>query len=535
MTENTPTSSLPPIAFYNTLTRKVEDLTTLEPGLVKMYCCGPTVYNYQHIGNLRTYIFEDLLTRTLRFAGYTVKHVMNITDVGHLSSDADEGEDKMALASRREGRSSREIADYYTDIFFRDCEKLNIIRPNVISKATDHIPQMIDLISNLEKKGLAYVSGGNVYFDVEQFPQYGQLAMLDVCSLKAGARIAIDDQKRSPHDFVLWFTQSKFENQELQWDSPWGRGYPGWHIECSAMAMCYLGEAIDIHCGGIDHIPVHHTNEIAQSEGASGKQFARYWLHGAFLTTDKEKMSKSKGEFLKLELLESKGFEPLSYRYLCLSAHYRRELSWSWEAITTASQSLARLRSQVLDIASQVGNSVKALETVDADVNTEANTADSTVNGTVDGTVDGTELLRNTLTRDNATADYTANYTADYIGAFEQALYHDLSLPRALAVLHKVVNDKKLAAQKKLTLIYTFDRVCGLDLEKWVNKKFSGDKLSENSDISLPAEVTLLMREREEARRNRNWAMADELRDKLLNLGYQVIDGKSGMQIKKVL
>ena len=516
MTEHTTSSSLPPIALYNTLTRKIEDFTTLEPGLVKMYCCGPTVYNYQHIGNLRTYIFEDLLTRTLRFAGYTVKHVMNITDVGHLSSDADEGEDKMALASRREGRSSREIADYYTDIFFRDCEKLNIIRPNVISKATDHIPHMIELIGTLEKKGLAYVSGGNVYFDVEQFPQYGQLAMLDMCSLKAGARITVDEQKRSPHDFVLWFTQSKFENQELQWDSPWGRGYPGWHIECSAMAMCYLGDAIDIHCGGIDHIPVHHTNEIAQSEGATGKQFARYWLHGAFLTTDKEKMSKSKGEFLKLDLLEERGFEPLSYRYLCLSAHYRRELSWSWEAITTASQSLASLRAQVFDIASlafasQVGNSVNTLETADALVNTRESTA----------------RLRDSLSKDET--------TVDYLVAFEQCLYQDLSLPRALAVVHKLLSDKQLAPQKKLTLIYAFDSVLGLGLEKWVSDNNANDKFAATSEVSLPAEVTRLLREREEARRIRNWAASDELRDKLLELGYQVIDGKSGMQIKKVL
>ena len=321
---------LPEIKLFNTMTRASEVLQPMSSEEVSLYCCGPTVYNYQHIGNLRTYIFEDLLVRTLRYAGYPVKHVMNITDVGHLVSDADEGEDKMLVAAKREGKSSMEIAEYYSKVFFEHCDWLNITPPTVICRATDHIEQMIAMIQEIEKRGYAYQSGGNVYFDVSKLDDYGKLAGLDLEGLRAGARIDVDKNKKSPLDFALWFTKSKFEKQELQWDSPWGRGYPGWHIECSAMSRCYLGESFDIHCGGIDHVPVHHTNEIAQNQGACGKDPAAVWMHGGFLVSDKEKMSKSKGEFLTLDLMKDKGHDPMAYRLFCLGAHYRRELTWSW-------------------------------------------------------------------------------------------------------------------------------------------------------------------------------------------------------------
>jgi len=326
------------VRLFNTLTRSIDPLKPLVPGAVSIYCCGPTVYNYQHIGNMRTYIFEDLLVRTLRRAGYSVNHVMNITDVGHLVSDADEGEDKMAVAARREKKSSAEIAEYYTKIFFEDCTKLHIQRPATVCKATEHIPEMIALIQRLEARGMTYCAGGNVYFDVAKLADYGKLAKLDIQNLNARARVDIDTNKRSPLDFVLWFTKSKFEDQELQWDSPWGRGYPGWHIECSAMSMKYLGDAFDIHCGGIDHIPVHHTNEIAQSEGATGAEWVHHWMHGEFLVINAEKMSKSKGGFLTLDTIVSQGFDPLAYRFMCLTAHYRSQLNFTDETLKNAAK-----------------------------------------------------------------------------------------------------------------------------------------------------------------------------------------------------
>jgi cysteinyl-tRNA synthetase len=310
--------------LYNTMTRSVEDFKPLEDKKVKLYACGPTVYNYAHIGNLRTYVFEDILRRSLEYFGYSVIHVMNVTDVGHLVGDNDDGEDKMVKSSRETGKSVYEIADFYTRAFFQDTGKLNIKQPSIACRATEHIQEMIALVQRLERKGHTYFSGGNVYFSIDTFPEYGSLARLELDALLSGTRIAVDQNKRNPKDFVLWFTKSKFENQAMTWDSPWGRGYPGWHLECSAMSMKYLGEQFDIHCGGTDHIPVHHTNEIAQSEAATGKSpWVRYWLHGEFLLDDTGKMSKSKGEFLTLPYLEKQGYSPLDYRYFCLGAHYR--------------------------------------------------------------------------------------------------------------------------------------------------------------------------------------------------------------------
>jgi len=460
--------------LFNTSSRAVEPLQPLQPGAIALYCCGPTVYNYQHIGNLRTYIFEDLLVRTLRYAGYAVKHVMNITDVGHLVSDADEGQDKMLLAAQREGKKSEEIAQFYTDVFFDHCSWLNIIRPDVVCRATDHIPQMLELIKRLEENGYAYQSAGNVYFDVSRYADYGKLARLDLEQLRAGARIEVDANKRNALDFALWFTNSKFENQELQWDSPWGRGYPGWHIECSAMAMHYLGDSFDIHCGGIDHIPVHHTNEIAQSECATGKVFSRCWMHGGFLVVGKDKMAKSTGGFLTLDKVRERGFDPLSFRLFCLSGSYRNELSWSWEALESANNSLKRLKNSVL--------AWKAAEPAKA----------------------GPEGAR----------------VRAYREAFQTHCYSDLGMPNALAVLHEVVSDSALSGAEKLGLVLRFDSILGLGVESWQQE-------------TVPEEILALAGRREEARTARRWQEADALRAEIVERGYVIEDSAEGPKVKK--
>ncbi|HMO18971.1 MAG TPA: cysteine--tRNA ligase [Oligoflexia bacterium] len=470
------------VSLFNTMERSIVPLSPLTDGVVKIYCCGPTVYNYQHIGNLRTYLFEDLLVRTLRYSSLNVKHVMNITDVGHLTSDADEGEDKMLLATKREGKRSFEIAEYYTNIFLSDCKDLNITRPDIICKASDHISQMIKLISQLMDKGYAYHNGGNVYFDVSRYEEYGKLTGRNLNELtqqlKAGARIEIDSLKRNPLDFALWFTNSKFENQELIWDSPWGKGYPGWHIECSAMAIEYLGESFDIHCGGIDHIPVHHTNEIAQSECATGKNFASIWMHGGFLVESGGKMSKSKGEFLTLSLLKEKGFDPLSYRYLCLGSHYRNELSWSWESIEGASQSLKKLKNRIDSLRSESKNKVK----VDSNDNS---------------------LLFNHRER------------------FEYSIRNDLNFPQALARTYELLGDNTISPMGKLNLIEEFDRVLGLNL------------LEVNAKDDIPEEIIKLASLRDQARKNKNFTESDSLRDKIESLGYTVKDSPSGYSISR--
>ncbi|GMO59655.1 MAG: hypothetical protein Ta2G_19670 [Termitinemataceae bacterium] len=329
-----------PLQLFNTLSRKLETFTPIKEGEVGFYGCGPTVYNYAHIGNLRAYITHDILVRTLRSLSYKVTHVMNVTDVGHLSGDNDHGDDKMVKTAEERGQSVLQIADFYTKAFFNDTERLNINRPTIVCKATEHIPQMISLIQRMESGGYTYSAGGNLYFDISKFPTYGELARLKLDELKAGARTDIDGNKRNAGDFVLWFTKSKFENQALTWDSPWGRGYPGWHVECSAMSIKYLGEQFDIHAGGIDHIQIHHTNEIAQSESATGKRpWVRYWVHNEFLVMDKGKMSKSHGSFVTLQNIIDMGFDPLDLRYLMLGAHYRSQLQFSNDALQSAANS----------------------------------------------------------------------------------------------------------------------------------------------------------------------------------------------------
>jgi len=331
------------LRLYNTLTRQLDEFVALEPGKVGLYCCGPTVYNYAHIGNLRTYIFEDVLRRTLRFNGYEPRHVMNITDVGHLESDADEGEDKMEKGARREGLDVWELARKYETAWLADMKALNIERPEVVCRATEHVDDMILMVQTLLDRGYAYQTPGTIYFDTSKCPGYSKLARLDIRGLQAGAggRVQLTAQKRHQNDFALWFSDKP--RHLMQWDSPWGRGYPGWHIECSAMAVKYLGPTFDIHCGGVDHIPVHHTNEIAQSECATGQPFARYWMHGEWLLIGSDKMSKSTENFLTLAVLAERGYDPLAYRFLCLQAHYRSELRFTWEALDSAQQGLRRL------------------------------------------------------------------------------------------------------------------------------------------------------------------------------------------------
>ncbi len=333
------------VSLYNTASRSKQEFVSLEPGKVRLYCCGPTVYNYAHIGNLRTYIFEDLLRRILEFNGYEVTHVMNVTDVGHMTTDEDAGDDKMEVAARRENRSPWEIARFYEEAFFHDTARLNILRPHITPRATEHVKEMIALIEKLEKGGLTYRTAEGIYFDTALFADYGKMARLNLTGQRTEREeVVADDSKRNPSDFMLWFLNKP--THIMQWTSPWGPGYPGWHIECSAMSMKYLEETFDIHCGGVDHIPVHHTNEIAQSEGATSRPFVRYWMHGEFLLMGKEKISKSKGGSINtLQSLIDAGFDPMAYRYFCLQAHYRTELNFSQEALAAATAGLRKIYS----------------------------------------------------------------------------------------------------------------------------------------------------------------------------------------------
>ena len=465
--------------LYNTMDRKVEEFVPIEEGKVGMYCCGPTVYNYAHIGNLRTYIFEDILHRTLEEAGYRVKHVMNITDVGHLTGDGDDGEDKLGKRSRETGKSVWDIAAFYTDAFFADEKALNIKRPNVVCKATDHIQDMIALIKRLEEKGHTYTAGGNVYFSIDTIDDYGKLAGQKQEDKLSGERIAVDGNKRNPQDFVLWFTNSKFGEQAMMWDSPWGRGYPGWHIECSAMSMKYLGETFDIHCGGIDAIPVHHTNEIAQSEAATGHKWVNYWCHGEFLLNDKGKMSKSSGEFLTLPVLVGHGYNALDYRYFCLGGHYRTQLKFSYEALDHAKSARERLNSMVAEL--------KAKAKPESTISEKAES---------------------------------------YKDSFFAALFNDLRCPEALAVMWKMLKDNSITDGEKLSLLYSMDKVLGLDLDKVEAKK--EEKVGGEEEWKL-------VEERKQAKAEKNYQRADEIRKELEERGYVVKDTPQGPILQKIV
>ena len=471
------------LTFFNTLGRDKQLFKPLQAGKVGFYGCGPTVYNYAHIGNLRAYVLHDILVRSLRRAGYEVTHVMNITDVGHLSDDADDGDDKMVKSAEERGKSVLEIADFYTQAFFKDTDRMNITRPTVVCKATDHIADMIALIQRIEKNGFTYFAGGNLYFDISRFPSYGELALLRLDDLKAGARTEQDENKRNPYDFVLWFTKSKFENQALVWDSPWGRGYPGWHIECSAMSMKYLGENFDIHAGGIDHIPIHHTNEIAQSEAATGKKpWVSYWLHNEFLVLNKGKMSKSTGGFLTLQSLVDEGFDPLDYRYFLLGGHYRSQLQFSMESLQGAKNARKSLVDKVRSLADKVGY----------------------LPGSSVGIID--------------------EYTAPYMEAFNAAIEDDLSTPRALAEMWGLLKEET-GAEGALAAVFDMDRVLGLGLEEACGKAVESEEFTR--------EIEDLIEKRAQAKKAGDFTTADKIRQSLKERGIILEDGKAGTVWKR--
>lgn len=452
------------LQLFDTYEREVRPFKSLNPGEVGIYACGPTVYNFAHIGNLRTYLFEDILIRVLVANGYKVNHVVNITDVGHLTSDADTGEDKMEVGTRRTGMTAWEMADFYTEAFQRDLGRLNIREPGIWCRATDHIAEQIEFIKDLEEKGFTYQTKDGIYFASSKLNNYGHLARLDINGLQAGARVELGGRKFVT-DFALWKFSPEDEKRQMEWESPWGKGFPGWHIECSAMSAKYLGDFFDIHCGGEDHIPIHHTNEIAQTEAARGTRLANFWMHGYFLQLEKSKMSKSSGEFLTIDVLEEKGFSAMDYRYLCLTAHYRTQMSFSWDALEGAKTALGRL----YEASWRWG---------------EAGEPDQ-----------------------------------EYLTRFMDCANDDLNMPRALAVLWELVKSDLPDAIKKATVL-SWDDLMGLDIAAW-----------EPEIVEIPEEVHQLVADRESARKNKDWALADELRDKALGLGFAIEDTRDGAKV----
>lgn len=455
--------------LYNTLTRKIEEFKPYHDDKVTMYTCGPTVYHYAHIGNLRTYIAEDILEKSLNYLGYNVKRVMNITDVGHLSSDADTGIDKMVAGAKREHKTVMEIAKYYTDCFKSDCEKLNIKWPETVIPATSLIDFYIEFIKVLMDKGYAYLANGNVYFDTSKLDDYYKLTNHEASELISGARddVEEDENKRNKTDFVLWFTKSKFEDQELKWESPWGLGYPGWHIECSCISLKYLGEELDIHCGGVDNIFPHHTNEIAQTESYIGKKWCNYWIHTEHLNDATGKMSKSKGEFLTVDLLESKGYNPLAYRLFCLGSHYKNQLVFTYESLDSAENTYNKLLSKVRSIKKD----------------------DSVINQ----------------------KDFDK-----YNDAFKAAISDNLNTSNALTVLYDMLKSD-VNNNTKLSLIESFDKVLSLDLLK-------EDKI----DDELVSYINEMIEKRKDAKTNKDFALADSIRDELLSKGIALKDTREG-------
>ncbi len=461
------------LRLYNSLTRAKELFQPVQAGQVGLYTCGPTVYNYAHIGNLRTYIFEDVLKRTLSYHGYEVKHVMNITDVGHLTGDRDMGDDKLEEGARREGKTAWEIAAYYTAAFRQDMERLNILEPSIWCKATDTIPEQIALIQTLEEKGYTYRTRDGIYFDTARFPDYTKLSHQNIEALQEGARVEINPEKRNATDFALWKFSPADVRRQMEWDSPWGTGFPGWHIECSAMSMKYLGDQLDIHCGGTDHIDVHHTNEIAQSEAATGKPFFRFWMHGAFLIISVgKKMAKSEGNFMTLEnALVQNGIDPLAYRYAAFLTHYRKPMEYSPEAM--------------------------------------------------EGAVNGVRHLRNQVRTLKDAADGKQGQIGDDLRVqFLKEINDDLNMPRAMAVVQELLKSDR-APEDKLATVFDFDRVLGLDLAQV-------DKAD-----TLPAAIEQMVAERIKAREARDFARSDELRDAIEAQGYAVQDTPEGMKVFK--
>lgn len=469
--------------IYNSLTRKKEDLIPNEPGKLSMYTCGPTVYHYAHIGNLRSYIMEDVLEKYLRYTGLDVTRVMNITDVGHLTSDGDTGDDKMLKGAKREHKTVMEIAKFYTDAFFADCAKLNIKTPDVVEPATGCIDDFIRVISSLIEKGYAYESGGNIYFDTSKLKEYYVFGDFNEEDLEVGVRegVEADGNKRNKADFVLWFTKSKFDDQELKWDSPWGVGYPGWHIECSCISMKNLGEYLDLHCGGIDNQFPHHTNEIAQSEAYLGHKWCNYWFHVHHLNTNSGKMSKSKGEFLTVSLLESKGYSPLVYRYFCLLSHYRKSLVFSYENLDNAKASFDKLLAKIAAAAKDVS-----------------------------GEVDKAKF-------------------EELKAGFDNALGNDLNTSLAITAIYDVLKADTNNATK-LVLIEDFDRVLSLDLVKQAKALNDAENAAQND---IPPEIAALVEERKAARKAKDFAKADALRDQISSLGWAIEETRQGTKVYK--
>ena len=470
--------------LYNTLTRTKEDFIPYQEGKVRMYTCGPTVYHFAHIGNLRTYIMEDVLEKFLNYSGYDVTRAMNITDVGHLSSDADTGEDKMLKGAKREHKSVLEIAKYYTDAFFDDCEKLNIKKPEIVAPATSYIDEYIHLIETLIEKGYGYISGGNVYFDTSKLSEYYVFGNVSEEDLVVGARDSVqeDGNKKNKSDFVLWFTKSKFDDQELKWDSPWGNGYPGWHIECSAISMKYLGEYLDIHCGGIDNAFPHHTNEIAQSEAYTGHKWCSYWFHVLHLNDGSGKMSKSKGDFLTVSLLESKGYNPLAYRLFCLQSHYRKPLVFTYENLDNAVTAYEKLAARIAAIPT-------------------------------DGEVD-------------------LNLASAQKAAFIEAVGNDLNTSLGITALYDVLKLDTNGATKRY-IIADFDTVLSLNLLQAAENSCKEEPHGLEADEA--AEIEALITQRTEARKNKDWALADKIRDELNSRNVTLEDTAQGIKwsIKK--
>lgn len=459
------------IKIYNTLSRKKEIFKPIKEGHVGIYSCGPTVYWYQHIGNLRSYVNWDILKRTFLLNKYKVKHVVNITDVGHLTSDADTGEDKMEKAAKKEKKSAKEIAKYYFKTFENDLKKLNIIMPDIWPKATEHIKEQIEIIKKLEEKGYTYETSDGIYFNTKKFKDYGKLGRLNEEGLEGGKRVSIGEKKNKT-DFALWKFSPKDEKREQEWDSPWGVGFPGWHIECSAMSTKYLGDTFDIHTGGQEHIQVHHTNEIAQSEGATGKEFVHYWIHGAWLLDKEgEKISKSKGGLYLLSELEEKGFTPMDLRYFFLSAHYRKPLNFTLKSLKASKNAYNKLR----NILSKIKKS------------------------------------SNKKNRKNIEMTYQQ---------FIEIINDDFNMPRALSYMWDILRDNRLNDSEKYELVLKFDDIFGLELKKEIK-------------VEVPVKIKELVQEREKMRMEKNWDEADKIRDKIYKLGFILEDTERGFKIKK--
>lgn len=461
--------------LYNTLSHSKDEFAPINDKCVRIYSCGPTVYNYAHIGNLRTYIFMDLLRRSLKYNGYELKHVMNITDVGHLVSDADDGEDKMAKTAREQKKSPWEIAEYFTDVFLKDIKRLNITQPEIVAKATDHISEMIDFVVELEKKGFAYETTDGIYFDISKFPSYGKLSGISLEDQLSGARVEVNDEKRHPADFALWKKAPK--EHIMQWESPWGMGYPGWHIECSAMGLKYLGEYFDIHTGGVDHIPIHHENEIAQSESLLGHPSARFWMHGEFMLVNNGKMSKSLGNTYTIDQLIERGYSPLDFRYFCLNAHYRSKLNFTFEGIDSAKKSLSNLRAAI--------SKHKGAE----------------------GKI-GDDILES------------------FVSDFNESVNDDLNIPRALGVVWNMAR-YDIKSNDIYNSIMNSDKILGLDLDK---EEITGQQIP--ADDILKAEIEEQISLRTAAKKAKNYAEADRIRNALAEKGIILTDTPNGTTYK---